>query len=657
MPETLTKSRFTLGLSCPQKLIYRKDPSYRNLSTDNSFLRSLAEGGFQVGELAKAHFPGGHHIDTLDAAAALDQTAQLLRQEEVVIFEAAIRWKNCFIRVDVLEKRGPFLRLHEVKAKSFDSTEASPFEGKKGAIVTGWQPYLYDVAFQKYVLKNAYPEANVIAYLMLVDKSAICPIDGLNQCFEIYSVRGRSACRQVAPIPQSVLEAGLLKSVPVDQICNQIFVSDSHGKRLKGSFQSVVASLSDICEERHVPSETLMGSCGSCEFKRLDPLDPMQSGFDECVSRVTGRQDLGGAPLIFDLWNYRGRDRALAEGVIRLTDLDDDDIKNPEPYSFGAGLSPGQRQKLQIDKAKASDDTPWFDKQGWLAEERHWRYPLHFIDFETTRVALPFFAGQRPYQSIAFQFSHHRVDEAGNVEHATQFLDTSSSASPNAEFVRALRAAIGNDEGTVFMYTPHENTTLRDIYFELEEGREDDAAALRAFLKTLVTPKKDSVEQWIPTRPLLDQCDLVKKYLYLPRTKGSNSLKYVLPAILEASDYLKAKYRDPIYGKGCSLQSLNVEPTRWVQFDESGAVRNPYTLLPNLAVGMAPDEIEALRGLEAIAEGGAALTAYSRLLYGSLSESLANELRQALLSYCELDTLAMVMVHEGMREMALSSSE
>ena len=94
-----------------------------------------------------------------------------------------------------------------------------------------------------------------------------------------------------------------------------------------------------------------------------------------------------------------------------------------------------------------------------------------------------------------------------------------------------------------------------------------------------------------------------------------------------------------------------------MQFDESGAVRNPYTLLPNLAVGMAPDEIEALRGLEAIAEGGAALTAYSRLLYGSLSESLANELRQALLSYCELDTLAMVMVHEGMREMALSSSE
>lgn len=123
MPETLTKSRFILGISCPQKLVYRKDSSYRNLRNEDSFLKSLAEGGFQVGEFAKAHFPGGHDIATLDSASALAETNELLAQDEVTIFEAAIRWKNCFIRVDVLEKKGPLLRIHEVKAKSFSSAE------------------------------------------------------------------------------------------------------------------------------------------------------------------------------------------------------------------------------------------------------------------------------------------------------------------------------------------------------------------------------------------------------------------------------------------------------------------------------------------------------------------------------------------------------
>ena len=62
MSQTLTKSRFIQGLGCPQKLVYGADKSYLNRSDDDSFLKSLARGGFQVGEFAKAHFPGGVDI-------------------------------------------------------------------------------------------------------------------------------------------------------------------------------------------------------------------------------------------------------------------------------------------------------------------------------------------------------------------------------------------------------------------------------------------------------------------------------------------------------------------------------------------------------------------------------------------------------------------
>ena len=145
-------------------------------------------------------------------------------------------------------------------------------------------------------------------------------------------------------------------------------------------------------------------------------------------------------------------------------------------------------------------------------------YPLHFIDFETTRVALPFFEGQRPYQTLAFQFSHHTMAQDGRIKHANQFLLASADQYPNIDFVRELKKAIGADNGTIFMYSSHENTTLREIYFEIKTSPSGihDAEDLLAFLRTIVRPSKGSVEQWSPARPMVDLLELVKKHLYLP---------------------------------------------------------------------------------------------------------------------------------------------
>ena len=54
--------------------------------------------------------------------------------------------------------------------------------------------------------------------------------------------------------------------------------------------------------------------------------------------------------------------------------------------------------------------------------------------------------------------------------------------------------------------------------------------------------------------------------------------------------------------------------------------------------------------LAMLAEGGAAATAYAMLQFESLTHESRRHLEQALLRYCELDTLAMVMVLEGWQE-------
>lgn len=76
----LTKSRFTLALECPTKLFYTgKSRQYANRNLDDEFLTALAEGGFQVGELAKLMNPGGVAVTAAGNAEALAQTAELLR--------------------------------------------------------------------------------------------------------------------------------------------------------------------------------------------------------------------------------------------------------------------------------------------------------------------------------------------------------------------------------------------------------------------------------------------------------------------------------------------------------------------------------------------------------------------------------------------------
>ena len=66
MPRYLTKSRFKLALECETKLFYTHKEEYCDQKVDDSFLEALAEGGFQVGELAKCYYLSGVMIDDMD---------------------------------------------------------------------------------------------------------------------------------------------------------------------------------------------------------------------------------------------------------------------------------------------------------------------------------------------------------------------------------------------------------------------------------------------------------------------------------------------------------------------------------------------------------------------------------------------------------------
>jgi hypothetical protein len=155
------------------------------------------------------------------------------------------------------------------------------------------------------------------------------------------------------------------------------------------------------------------------------------------------------------------------------------------------------------------------------------------------------------------------------------------------------------------------------------------------------------------TREMVDLAKIAERAYFHPETKARVSIKKVLPAVLQTSEYLRQKYQRPIYGT--EIPSKNYQGFSWWE-ERSGALIDPYQRLRELTEGMLGEigadaaDAEALEIDIDISEGGAAAMAFARLQFEDLSPDVRAAIKAALLRYCELDTLAMVMILEAWRE-------
>jgi hypothetical protein len=260
---------------------------------------------------------------------------------------------------------------------------------------------------------------------------------------------------------------------------------------------------------------------------------------------------------------------------------------------------------------------------------------------------MPFHVGRRPYEILLFQFSHHRLDRDGHVAHVTQHLDGRPGAFPNFDTVRALSLALGADQGSVIHWWHHERTVLGKVREQLLASADPpiDRDQLIAFIDSLIGVDGGAGR-------LVDLgLHITHPLVFLPGTKGSSSIKKVLLALITHSDQLKTRYRQPTYGAAGGIPSLNFRDRIWVEFSEDGHVRDPYSLLAGRFNDPELDSVEeAEESSPVVADGGAAMVAYSLLQGDLLTLSERAELEMQLLRYCELDTLAMVMAFQGLQE-------
>jgi hypothetical protein len=668
----LTKSRFKLALECVTKLFYTRNKQYEDQTNDDPFMQALAKGGYQIGELAKYKYcndPIAENItiSTLNEEEALRLTAEKMLQANVVIAEAAFLYDNLFVRVDLLVKTNNQIKLIEVKSKSYSAKDS--FISSKNTPVSKWVPYLYDLAFQTYVVRQALQNQSltIVPYFLLVNKDEVVPVDSLNQVFKISNsyVNGYNIKTDLSSIHISVLnDIQILKEINMSDEIETILNMDVVAKNIPyeyRKFEDFVNWCSEIYKNETRVFTDPGSKCKKCQFK-ASPNSELKCGMSECWSNADWETigktkiDVQTDRLKTELWMGKAGPKLPGEmeqhKVPFLDDIQVDWITpaNEKNDLSSPGMSPFERRKYQIQLNKKNEPPYVF----WKTEfeelrQSEWGYPYHMIDFETTTVAIPYFKGMHPFETIAFQFSHHILHENGHIEHFNQWLSFEPNEYPNINFLNALKDSLSDQAGTIFMYANHENAVLRKLRKDVESLNPENKEELIEFIDDLTSVRTSAKNKLRGKRCMVDLAEIVKSFYYSSHARGSNSIKKILPAIIHDCPELVAKYSRPdLYGMGKTYNSLNFEDHVWLT-SESGY--DPYKTLPTI---FSENEINQFGkpeddDFDEVSDGAAAMLAYDKLQYDSRLLLISRfAYKKALLRYCELDTLSMAILMEGL---------
>ncbi|TWI77947.1 uncharacterized protein DUF2779 [Lacibacter cauensis] len=600
MSPFLSKSDFKIAQSCAAKLYFKKN-GFPTSKEDNEYLLMLADGGYMIGTMAQLLFEGGFEIKTDNGTEfAIKETEQYLEQETVTLFEPAIEIDHMLVRVDILQKEKNVIRLIEVKSKSFDSIEflAASQNNKKYFELAEWKEYIEDIAFQKHVLQKKFPGAKIEAYLMMPDKAKTTPIEGLIDWFQLQSTEtvGKTKFRKTEVVfsgnVDELRKGHILEMVNVDVYVDKIMTM------IAGNAQIYLKAL-QTNTKIDVPIET---SCSKCEFTETNT-DFATSGFQQCWGRLADVK-----PHLFELAQLGNFNRSkekyidtlIKQGKVNLNDMPLEAIENK--YS--------NRPYYQITKKHE------FLLNEITEEIKSIRYPLFFIDFETSQMAIPYHAGMRPYGKVVFQWSCHVIEREGQEPKHHEWLNTVDKY-PNFEFAKALRNLLG-ERGTIMIWSPYENTILKDISSSFETMDFSDVE-LKAWLQRTIRYSKEEDSR------IIDLHELAKRYYFHPKMGGRTSIKVTLPAVLAAS-------------KSEKIKKYLVEMGLY-RVTENNEIIDPYKQLPKLEL-----DGEVLD----VSNGTDAMMAYQEMLYGKskANTSIKSVYENMLLQYCKLDTLAMVIVWE-----------
>ena len=206
---------------------------------------------------------------------------------------------------------------------------------------------------------------------------------------------------------------------------------------------------------------------------------------------------------VFELFRSDRARELIAQGFPCVADLPPNGYKNE---TINHWIDVYRTQKPYIDRKAIKQ---WLNKL---------KYPLYYLDFETTQPVVPLWKYSHPYQQIPFQFSLHvQREPKGPFEHY-EYLSTGKE-DPRLGCIDALLKYI-DKTGTIIAH---------NAIFE--------RARIAEMLRDLPMTRMQSKRLFDMLDRFADTGDVFKDFYLHPKMHGSWSIKKVLPALVPDMSY------------------------------------------------------------------------------------------------------------------------
>jgi hypothetical protein len=174
----------------------------------------------------------------------------------------------------------------------------------------------------------------------------------------------------------------------------------------------------------------------------------------------------------------------------------------------------GDAQTLQVQVYKSG--RPLIDRAAIKVTLGEYKFPLHFLDYETYAPAIPTFDGYSPYRKIPFQFSLHVLRTVDSELEHFEYLCLERT-DPTLAVAELLDRHIDENGTVVVWHAPFE----RGVNKEIGDRLPSYAARMEA----------------INSR-VKDLRDIFSKQHYVhPEFRGSTSIKSVMPVLVPELSY------------------------------------------------------------------------------------------------------------------------
>lgn len=374
----------------------------------------------------------------------------------------------------------PYKDKFEIKGKNNYKTKEKSLFNRSNKL----GKYVYDLAYQRYIINKALKTNKKIEYYLVV----------LNHEY-IYDGKKDSN-------NNPIYSDDLIKFYNLTNILN----NDEYN--LDDDFDLVTNRINNMDASVYPLSRDCMKTGDECPYLDIcHEVLPKENSILTYTFNHAGFVDKkGNKHNTFDLINN--------EKYLKLTDV-------PKEYL--------NRRNNQIQREVVETNKPFYNKEKIRKGIKQLKYPIYHLDFESFNAPLPRYKGETPYMQSVFQYSLHiekRPNEVSKEKDHYHFL-AKDHEDNRLKLLKSLLNNIKDDGGSVLVYSVNfERGRLRDfqkLYPKYYDKLEDIINRLFD-LKDLISGNKKLYES------LGFDEDIASEYnFYHSKLNGSFSIKKVLP--------------------------------------------------------------------------------------------------------------------------------